>query len=325
MTADIMDFADREAECTAPRPNGRDLQRQLCALTLPEFLSLDLPPRGLILAPWLPTKGLAMLHAIRGIGKTLLALSTAYAVAIGGSLLGWQVPRPRRVVYIDGEMPAATMQRRLAAIKAAFGAELLAPDYLRLISADMNDGLPDLATAEGQASIDGVIGKAELIIIDNLSCLVRRGKENEAESWSPVQEWCLAHRRDGRSVLLVYHSGKSGQQRGTSRGEDVLDTVISLRRPADYVSEHGARFEVVIDKGRGIFGDAARAFEARYEERDGVAMWTRTEITDAELRRVADAIRDGMSIRETAAELGIHRSKVERLKKRADAEGLLDV
>jgi transposase len=40
--------------------------------------------------------------------------------------------------------------------------------------------------------------------------------------------------------------------------------------------------------------------------------------------RVADALRDGMSIRETGAVLGMHKSKVERLKRKAVDEGLLD-
>ena len=54
-------------------------------------------------------------------------------------------------------------------------------------------------------------------------------KENDADSWVPVQAWALAQRRAGRSVLFVHHAGKSGLQRGTSRKEDVLDTVIALR------------------------------------------------------------------------------------------------
>jgi putative DNA primase/helicase len=294
-------------------------------LTVAEFLSLNFPPRELILDPWLPTQGLAMIHSARGIGKTHLALSIAYVVATNTGLLGWSAPTPRRVLYIDGEMPATAMQRRLAAIVAGSSGELPAPDYLRLLSADViESGLPDLATAAGQAEIDAAIGEAELIIVDNISTLVRSGKENEAESWLPVQEWALAHRRAGRSILFVHHAGKGGLQRGTSRREDVLDTVITLRRPADYTTDQGARFEILLEKGRGVHGDDARPIEARYEERDGVAVWTRTEITDAEVVRVANALRDGMSIREAAGELGIHRSKVERLKKKAVEEGLLD-
>jgi hypothetical protein len=47
-----------------------DLISQLKVFDLAEFLRLDLPPRELILNPWLPKSGLCMLHAYRGIGKT---------------------------------------------------------------------------------------------------------------------------------------------------------------------------------------------------------------------------------------------------------------
>jgi putative DNA primase/helicase len=303
----------------------REVSPRLRPLTAAEFLVLDLPPRGLILDPLLPTQGLAMIHSARGVGKTHLALGIAYAVATGSMLLGWTVPEPRRVIYLDGEMPAATMQRRMAGTIAGGNRNPPSDDYLRLLSADITEGgLPDLSTAEGQAEVDAAIGQAELIIVDNISTLVRSGRENEAEGWLPVQDWALGHRRAGRSVLFIHHAGKGGLQRGTSRREDVLDTVIALRRPTDYTADQGARFEIVIEKGRGIHGDDARPIEARYEERDGAAIWTRTEIADADVMRVADALNGGLSIREAADELGMHKSKVERLKKKAIGQGLLD-
>ena len=302
----------------------REVPPRLRPLTAAEFLMLDLPPRGLILDPWLPTQGLAMIHSMRGIGKTHLALGIAYAVATGSGLLGWTAPEPRRVIYLDGEMPAATMQTRTAAIIAGSNGNPPADDYLQFLSADLEGGLPDLSAAEGQAEVDAAIGRAELIIVDNISTLVRSGRENEAEGWLPVQDWALGDRRAGRSVLFIHHAGKGGLQRGTSRREDVLDTVIALRRPTDYSADQGARFEIVIEKGRGIHGDDARPIEARYEERDRAAIWTRTEIADAEVTRVAEALNDGLSIREAADELGIHKSKVERLKKKAAERGLLD-
>jgi transposase len=40
--------------------------------------------------------------------------------------------------------------------------------------------------------------------------------------------------------------------------------------------------------------------------------------------RVVHALRDGMSIREAADTLGVHKSKVERLKKKAVERGLFD-
>jgi putative DNA primase/helicase len=135
----------------------------------------------------------------------------------------------------------------------------------------------------------------------------------------------LAHRRAGRSILFDHHAGKAGAQRGTSKREDTLDVVIALRRPQDYRADEGARLEVHFEKNRGFHGADAEPFEARCEERDGAAMWTHTAISDVDLKRVADAIRTGMSIREAAKELGMHRSKVERLKAKAKEQGLLDV
>jgi putative DNA primase/helicase len=316
---------DGKAEIRALLEQAPEIAPRLRPLSLAEFLALELLPRGMILAPWLSEKGLAMVHATRGVGKTYFALSAAYAVACGGSFLGFEAPQPRRVLYLDGEMPANAMQRRLAAIVRGFDPQPPKPDFFRLLSADVIDGgLPDLGTPAGQAEIDAAIGDAELVIVDNLSALLRCGKENEAESWLPVQSWALAHRRAGRSILFIHHAGKGGLQRGTSRREDVLDTVIGLRRPGDYRAEQGARFEVHFEKARGIFGDDARAFEARYEERNDTALWTRAELADAELSRVADALNDDMSIREAAAALNMHKSKVERLKRKAVERGMVD-
>jgi putative DNA primase/helicase len=298
---------------------------RLRPLTAAEFLALDLPPRRMIFDPWLPEKGLAMIYSPRGMGKTLLALTTAYAIATGSSFLCFRAPCPRRVLYIDGEMPARTMQERLAVIVGGFEDQPLDPTYFRMLSGDLTErGLPDLGTIEGQAEIDAQIGDAEVVIADNISTLVRSGKENEAEGWALVQEWALRHRREGRSIIFVHHAGKNGAQRGTSKREDVLDTVILLKRPADYSPEDGARFEVHFEKSRGFFGDTAQPFEARYDDSGGAAIWTRANISDAEIAEVAEALERGLSIRDTAAELGLSKSKVERLKKRAIELGMLN-
>ena len=60
-----------------------------------------------------------MVHAWRGVGKTYFALGAAYAVASGGAFLKWRAERPRKVLYVDGEMPGAAIKERLAAIIAS--------------------------------------------------------------------------------------------------------------------------------------------------------------------------------------------------------------
>jgi RecA-family ATPase len=281
----------------------------LISLTGAELLQKEFPPREMILSPWLPGKGLAMVFAERGIGKTWISLNAAHAIAGGGSYLGWRAPRPRRVVYIDGEMPAQVIKDRYAAIVA--GSDFDAPaDSFRLVAADLQpDGLPDLANPDAQQFYADAIKDAELIIVDNLSTVCRSVRENEADSWGPVQEWALRQRAAGKSVLLAHHAGKGGAQRGTSRKEDVLDTVISLRRPVDYDASQGARFEVHFTKARGFYGADAQPFEARLID----GRWEIGEIVRDDSDDTLRALKaQGLSLRDIADRTGLSKDTVKR-------------
>ena len=96
----------------APSATAPAYTRGLKSMNGEELLTAKFPPRTLMLSPWLPDKGLAMIFAPRGVGKTWIALSIAHAIAGGGAFLRWQATTPRRVLYIDGEMPAVTLQER---------------------------------------------------------------------------------------------------------------------------------------------------------------------------------------------------------------------
>lgn len=312
-----------EFDPTAPAtPIAPAVSPRLRAVDIGQFLARDFPPREMMLAPILPTQGLVMLYSKRGVGKTHVALGIAYAVASGGQFLRWKAERPRRVLLLDGEMPGVAMQERLASIVAGAAKEPPSPGYLQIITPDLQDeGFPDLAGEEGQAAVAAHLDGVELVVVDNLSTLFRYGRENESESWGPVQQWILQLRRSGRSVLLIHHAGKSGAQRGTSRREDVLDTVIALRNPEDYSPEEGARFEVHIEKGRSIVGDDAKPIEAKLEVRDGIAQWTIRDLADLTYEGVIELTNLGMSVREIADELGIGKSRVHRIQRKAREAG----
>lgn len=294
------------------------LKRSLRIVNVADLLTMDLPERGHILYPVIPEQGLVMLYAPRGLGKTWAALSIAYAVASGQSVFGgWKASKPRRVLYLDGEMPARTMRERLASIAAGCEGEPPDADYLRLLTPDLQpDFMPNIATPEGQADLGPHLEGVDLVVVDNIATLGRHGRENESESWTPVQEWLLRLRRAGKSVLLIHHAGKGGNQRGTSAREDILDTVIKLARPDDYATEQGARFAVHLEKARGICGPEAKPFEATLRMDNGLATWTTRQIEDVELERVTALKVEGLSVRDIAEETGLSKSKVQRLIKR---------
>jgi len=282
---------------------------------------MDLPERKELLSPWLPEQGLAMVHAARGVGKTFFGLGCAFAVGTGGDFLRFNAPNPRPVLYIDGEMSAVVMQERMIQLMLPNGYE----GQIEIITPDLqpkNQKSINLSDEEFQYALEPFIERASLIIVDNISTLVRGGKENESESWQPVQDWALRQRSSGRSVLFIHHSNKDGKQRGTSRREDVLDTVIGLRHPASYDPEQGAVFEVHFEKSRGFSGDDAKPFEARLQadERSGL-IWTHRTIEESTYDQVCKLANEGLTQKEISQELGLHKSSVSRHIKRGRTDG----
>ncbi len=299
----------------------------LRSLNMRELLELKIPPREMILNPILPAQGLVMLYAPRGIGKTHVALWMAYTIACGGEMFGnrWQCEKPRKVLFIDGEMPINTLQERLSHIVSSSAKELEEVGNLKIITPDCQDiGIPDLSTLSEQEWLDPHLDGIDLLILDNLSALCRSGRENESESWNPLQSWLLKLRRKGISVLFVHHAGKGGNQRGTSKKEDILDTVIVLRKPNDYDQREGARFEVHYEKARGFYGDEAKSFEAQLKGEKGTMTWHVSEIEDLQANKVIGLHKDGLKQREIAQELGMGLGSVNRWIKRAKEEGKVE-
>ena len=131
----------------------RSITNKLRIVGLQDFMEMELPVRDKILEPWLMTQSLNMIHGWRGVGKTHISLGISYAVAYGDEFLNWKAEKPRRVLLVDGEMPAPVLQERLTAIipSSGVGQE---PEFLSLITPDLQTGaMPDLATYDGQEVI----------------------------------------------------------------------------------------------------------------------------------------------------------------------------
>ena len=110
-----------------------------------------------------------MLYASRGTGKTHIALGIGFAVATGSRFLKWKAPAARRVLLIDGEMPGAALQERLASIVASAPNVEFDPDNIRILAGDLIEGggLGNLASPDVQAELDQFLDGVALLVLDN--------------------------------------------------------------------------------------------------------------------------------------------------------------
>ena len=286
------------------------------ALGIEDFMRLKFPPRKFLLNPWLTTTGLVMIDAMPGHGKTWLALSIGYAVASGNALLGWQNERRGNVLYVDGELPGALLQTRFD----MFGAPPPASAFRILSRAQFerrSQSMLDLGTPEGREKLDDIIeaNHIDLIILDSISTLVRSGIDNDVESWRAVQDWSLKHRARGRAVIFLHHQGRSGNPRGTSSREIVLDTRIKLTLDEKLSTDETTAFKLEFPKAREFYGTSAAPMMIHLSTKSGVVQWSYEAVRESNRERVKELKSQGWKASEIAKELGVTKGRVSQIMK----------
>lgn len=184
-----------------------------------------------ILEPLLPARRLIALYSAPKVGKSLLMLELAVAIARGTSALGVTPDRPRRVLYVDFENdPQADIRERLIAM--GHGPDdldnlcyLSFPSLATLDSA--NGGLELMAAAETYG--------CEVVVVDTVSRAIA-GEENENDTWLAFYRHTgKALKAAGVSLVRLDHSGKDqdkGQRGGSAKSGDV-DAVWRLKAVTD--------------------------------------------------------------------------------------------
>jgi hypothetical protein len=99
----------RRAEAEEERKR-RELYAKRQELLLSEWLKRELPDPDYLLGSVISTTSRWMIYGDTGLGKTLFAMAMAGAIASGQPFLNWGARQPRRVLYLDGEMPAQVFQ-----------------------------------------------------------------------------------------------------------------------------------------------------------------------------------------------------------------------
>lgn len=316
------DYMPKNVVRIKPLPDAKNI----VPIEFDDLKSIIIKPMEYVFYPCLPVQGLAFIYAGTGLGKTLFALNLAYAIAAGGNFLKYSCPKPRKVLYIDGEMAFNQIHSRLMQIKNKQG-ELDNPKNFSLLTPDkvLPFRMPKIDSLTDQQIYEEIIavGEYEVIVFDSLSML-SSFDENKSNEWIIVQDWLLKLRSFGKTVIVIHHAGKDKSgYRGTSRMLDCVDVAISLQpikeESLEEEKKFSKKFKVVYEKAR-IFGDAdVLPFEVILENND----WTYQSLDKNNLEKVVEMRKAAINQRDIAKELLISQTTVFKLIKKAKEKGLL--
>jgi len=154
------------------------------------------------------------------------------------------------------------------------------------------------------------------LILDNISSLSPSSDEQETEEWALMEDWFGDLCWRGITVLFVHHAGKGGDQRGTSKREDLLQSVLKLHVPSDHRMDEPLRVEMHLTKLRGkcakpIYG---QPFELRLGmDEHGAPAWQIQQLRDLLRERARQMLSDGMRAADVVLETGLSRWVVARI------------
>jgi hypothetical protein len=317
----INGLPDKPAKLQAAIDAAQERRVRLIVVQADAFLEENIPPREVLLetadkkSPILFAQSINQIFAWRGTGKTNIAFGVAHALATGGQFLRWRAPRPVKVLYVEGELPAYQMQERISQIVGKTDGNL------RIITLDKQPQheIPSLASPLGQTLLEEALGDAQVLVLDSISTLFNIAT-NDEENWLSIQNWFKRMRSKGLCIIFLHHAGKSGLQRGSSKSEDLLDISIKLSRPGDYHVTDGLRCNVEFDKTRGVALLDGEPIEVQMQIEDGHALWTCASTEQADFGRASSLYEANASVRDVAREMEVSTGKAAKWRRRWQEE-----
>lgn len=293
-------------------------------------------PRKPIFGDWLLERGLAMLYAPSGIGKSWLSLSIAAAIAGGGKLHEWTAGDPERVLLVDGEMDASDLKDRLGVVFGAVKGDIEKAKENLLVWArkdpEADKTFPDLATEDGRQWLLAVIEeqKPTLIILDNLSTLATVPDENSASCWDPLLSTLIAIQQAGCAVLLVHHARKnangSSAYRGSQKLSVLFDIIMALKENPLAGDVKGSAFCLTFEKSRGLTTGTGYQLEAKFESQpNGGSKWSFESCSLGQIGEMINRVRAGefATQDEIARAYGVNKATISRWKTKAVGAGMI--
>lgn len=306
----------------------RRIDRALPTLMRPflEFYDLeDLPERNKLIRPWLDEGDLVLLSAPSGAGKTWFAMEVAACLDRGRTGMDglWVPEKAVPVLYIDGEMHWKDIVKR-GSMLSLHKANILSKAELeyRDVSTPLNIANENVRKLLEREILDR---DCKLVILDNLFSLATGFDHNQASDWEIINLWLLRLRSKGIAVILVHHTGKGGDQLGTSSREFNVNLSLKLEPHGNAGGSESVAFTIAIKKQRSMGLELTNrlfTFEG--------GQWIVSEVEQADSGRedpkpkVAELLCEGRSNKDIAEELALTPGRISQIKGQLLDDGILE-
>lgn len=212
---------------------------KLCSMGA--FADMDIPDEECIFngkKGGLATVDIWQVFAPTGHGKTLWSQPLAMAVACGGAFLDWQADKPRRVLYLDGELPASMIKSRgkvfltpMTDAQQALVRQNMVVLNREVLAATFGVEIPPLDTPAGEKWLLDIVDGlgADLVVFDSRFCLL---KADLKETGSMPQTLMRKLRQRHCAQIWLHHTGKDVKKGGygDKSAEWLLDANLEMVR-----------------------------------------------------------------------------------------------
>jgi RecA-family ATPase len=290
---------------------------------------LEIPQKRTILNPWLREESIILISGWRGTGKTWFALSLCDSITRWQGFGPWPLTNGVDCLYVDGEMTANDVQERLLALDRMNGTGRRSSFviYSDAYANGLGISKANLRSERWRKELKTLLVERgiRLVCFDNIASLSPGIDENVKQAWDPINQYLLDLRFEGITSILLHHTNKAGDQRGTSAREDNIDISITLVQPSDYTNDQGARFVVRFRKTRISSKDLALLQDNEFQlvETNGQIQWTWGSVRRKNKAEILRMIDEGVQQVDIGRSLGIDKGYVSRVKSQAMKDGHL--
>jgi putative DNA primase/helicase len=281
-----------------------------------------------LLSDFIPAGTVSLIYASAGVGKTWLALHLACSVASSTKVFDrWTPDKARTVLYVDGEMGGALLEKWLNASVKVFTEDARTVIARKLFRVSVGAEVLDLSTEEGQEVVERHLAETRrrseepvsLLILDNLGALT--GFSDTTASWKGLFGWLKVLKRRGISTIIVHHTNKTGAQRGSEFKLAAVDNAFHVR------AEGGAgrstiAISIEVAKGRELHGLGKRPITVEFSPSAKVPKWRVRQVSSGKGEaakkerddRIIELAGLGWSCQEIADDVGLCLSSLKRRK-----------